>query len=145
MAILAAVVVLLALMLVPTVRAWMDQRREIEGMRQRVAAAQQHVKALDEDKQRWADDAYVEQQARERLKFVRPGEVPYTILGADQVAKMEAGKVLGSVVTGVDDANLPWFGQVWSSIVLTDGLDRGTTTIDGQRDGQSPSQSVHGG
>ncbi len=145
LAILAAVLVLLALMLTPTVRAWMDQRREIEGMQQQVASAEQHKKTLEEDRQRWRDDAHVEQQARERLKFVRPGEVPYTILGADQVAKTEAGTVLGSVVTGVDDANRAWYGRVWSSVVLTDGLDRGTTTIDGKRDGPSPSPSVHGG
>ncbi len=135
LAILGAVVLLLALMLVPTFRSWVDQRRQLESLRQDVSAAQDHVRALEDEKRRWTDDAYVEQQARDRLKFVRPGEVSYTILGADQVARTEAGTVIGSVVTGVEDEQRPWYGQMWNSIVLTDGLDRGTTTIDGRRGG----------
>ena len=144
LAILGAVVLLMALMLVPTFRSWVDQRRQLESLRQEVGAAQDHVRALEEEKRRWTDDAYVEQQARDRLKFVRPGEVSYIILGADQVAQTQSGTVIGSVVTGVDDDQRPWYGQMWNSIVLTDGLDRGTTTIDGRR-GAPPDPPGDGG
>ena len=47
-----------------------------------MAGQQQDVAALKAEQERWRDPAYVEQQARQRLKFVMPGERSYTVLDA---------------------------------------------------------------
>lgn len=131
LAILGAVVVLLALMLVPTVRAWFDQRRELEELRAKVTSQEQTVQALTEEKQRWSDPAYVEQQARQRLKFVKPGEVAFTVIGADRLADTREGQVRGQMVAPADDDQMSWYAQLWTSVELTDGIGRGTTWLDG--------------
>lgn len=131
LAILGAVVVLLALMLVPTVRAWYEQRRELAELRSTVAQQEQTVQALTEDKARWSDPAYVEQQARQRLKFVKPGEVAFTVIGADKLADTRAGQVRGQMVAPTNEDQMSWYTQLWTSVELTDGIGRGTTRLDG--------------
>lgn len=131
LAILCAVLVLLALMLVPTARAWYDQRQELEGLRSQVAAQEKSVQDLQDEKARWQDPAYVEQQARQRLKFVKPGETAFTVIGADKLAQTQEGQVRGQMVAPADDAQMSWYTQLWTSVELTDGIGRGTTRLDG--------------
>lgn len=131
LAILGAVVVLLALMLVPTVRSWFEQRQELTELRAKVTQQEQTVQALQEEKARWADPAYVEQQARQRLKFVKPGEVAFTVIGADRLADTREGQVRGQMVAPANDDQMSWYTQLWTSVELTDGIGRGTTRLDG--------------
>lgn len=131
-AVLGAVLVLLALMLVPTVRAWYEQRQELAELRSKVTTQEQTVQALQDEKQRWSDPAYVEQQARQRLKFVKPGEVAFTVIGADKLAETREGQVRGQMVAPADDEQMSWYTQLWTSVELTDGIGRGTTRLDGK-------------
>ncbi|QQR99834.1 MAG: septum formation initiator family protein [Austwickia sp.] len=124
-------VVLLALMLVPTVRSWFEQRQELTELRAKVTQQEQTVQALQEEKARWADPAYVEQQARQRLKFVKPGEVAFTVIGADRLADTREGQVRGQMVAPANDDQMSWYTQLWTSVELTDGIGRGTTRLDG--------------
>ena len=41
------------------------------------------VEELQKEQARWSDNAYVEQQARERLKFVKIGDRSYTVIDGD--------------------------------------------------------------
>lgn len=131
LAILGAVVVLLISMLLPTVQAWFAQRAELDSLRAKVAGQEESVRSLEQERERWKDSAYIEQQARQRLKFVRPGEVAYTVVGSDKSAGSSAGQLRGSVVAPANDERMAWYTQMWTSLELTDGLGRGSTRLDG--------------
>lgn len=117
-AILGLILVILAVTLVPTARSLARQRAEIAALREKVAAQQVDVEALRLENTRWQDPAYVEQQARERLKFVKPGDRSYTVLDpAETQRKTPSGATVAAPKVGAD---VPWYGQLWQSARLAD-------------------------
>ncbi|MCA1783431.1 MAG: hypothetical protein LC679_15020 [Intrasporangiaceae bacterium] len=56
------------------------------------------------------------EQARERLKFVRPGEVSYTVIGADELQSQQ-------IATGAVAESRPWYDRLWGSIGQADRTD----------------------
>ena len=94
-------------------RSYFTQRSDIAALERQVAASEQRVAELEEERERWNDPAYVEQKAREQLKFVRPGEVSYTVLGADEIEALE-------VASGQVSELRPWYDRVWASIGQAD-------------------------
>ncbi len=81
--VLAVVLLVLVISYASSLRAWLDQRQAIAETEQRIASVQDEVDALEREKRRWDDDAYVEQQARGRLGFLLPGETGYRVIGRD--------------------------------------------------------------
>ena len=116
LAVLVSIVAFLAVLLVPTLRAYLSQRSEIGALRSKVASQEAAIAQLQREQGQWTDPAYVEQQARERLKFVMPGEKAYTVLDAKPSAP--AIPVLNSP-TGLP-SNLPWYGSMWASVGAAD-------------------------
>ena len=119
MVILAAIFVVLAVTIVPTLRSTLNQRSQINELRTQLAHKRETVAALQQEKQRWTDPAYVEQQARERLKFVRVGEKSYTVIDAE-AAPVDGGGPKIAAPTKASTANSPWYGQMWQSMVIAD-------------------------
>ncbi len=76
------VLVLAALMVsyASSLRAYVEQRRHIGALQERIEQSEQHIADLKREKQRWQDDAYVISQARARFAFGFPGEVGYRVL-----------------------------------------------------------------
>ena len=66
------------------VREYFRQRAELGDLRASTAATQASVDALEAEKARWADPAYIEAQARGRLHYVMPGEVAFTVVHPNQ-------------------------------------------------------------
>jgi cell division protein FtsB len=116
--ILLSILVVLAVTLAPTARSLLRQRGEIGALQDKVVQQQQSVADLQREQARWADPAYVEQQARERLKFVKVGDRSYSVIDP----ATEAPKPPDSAVVAAPqaDANAPWYGQVWQSMRLAD-------------------------
>jgi cell division protein FtsB len=114
--VLASIMVLLAITLVPTLRSYLRQQGEIEAMRERVAAQRLTVEELQREQARWSDNAYVEQQARERLKFVKPGDRSYTVIDGDP----ERQPAPGVAAAPKSSADHPWYGQLWESAKVAD-------------------------
>ncbi|MGL5866129.1 MAG: FtsB family cell division protein [Dermatophilaceae bacterium] len=114
---LVSIAAFLAVLLGPTVAAWLGQRAEIAALRGQVAEQERDVAALGAQRERWRDPAYVEQQARERLKFVKPGERSYTVLDPEPVPGA-VDPVPEMVVAGEPD--LPWYAAVWESAQAAD-------------------------
>ncbi len=115
LAILATVVALLAVFVAPTLHAWLSQRSQISALRSQVAAQQRDVATLQKQQQLWTDDEYVIQQARERLKFVKPGEKSYTVIAGDPDS---ADSRLATAPASSDGH--PWYGRLWESIGVAD-------------------------
>ncbi|HWL35498.1 MAG TPA: septum formation initiator family protein [Frankiaceae bacterium] len=112
-AILAAVLCVLALALTVPLRQYVAQRGKVAQLRAKQQQAQARVDALEAQKQRLQDPAYVEQLARERLHFVRPGEVPYILLTPSPTpAPVGAGTPAGKAVGGEG----PWYSRLWGTV-----------------------------
>src|SRR5690606_31805760 len=73
--------------LLPTVRAYLGQRAELESLAQEVAAVEQQHEELQAELDRWSDEAYVAARARERLSFVMPGETAYRVIDPEAVTE----------------------------------------------------------
>lgn len=79
MVIMLGLVVLAAFVLVPTIGTFVDQRQQIAALEAAVLLSEQEVADLEAQRERWSDPAYITTQARERLYYVKPGEVVYLV------------------------------------------------------------------
>jgi cell division protein FtsB len=115
-AVLATIVVLLAVTLVPTLRSYLRQQGDIDALRGQVTEQRVQVAELQKEQARWNDDAYVMQQARERLKFVKVGEKSYSVIDGAPEAKVTPGMAKAPASAG----DHPWYGQLWESVRVAD-------------------------
>lgn len=115
--VLLSILAFLTVLLGSTVAAYVGQRQDIVALRDKVAAQEQDVAALEAERERWRDPAYVEQQARQRLKFVKPGERSYTVLDAEP---SDATKDPVPAVVDEQTPALPWYATVWESTRTAD-------------------------
>ena len=112
-AILAVVLCVLALALTVPLRQYVAQRGKVAQLRAKQAQAQARVDALEARKRQLQDPAYVEQLARERLHFVRPGEVPYILLTPSPApVAAKPGTPSGASVGGGG----PWYSRLWDTV-----------------------------
>jgi len=79
MVIMLSLVVLGAWVLVPTLGTYIDQRQKIAALEASVQVSADEIEALEQEQERWEDPAYITTQARERLYYVKPGEVVYLV------------------------------------------------------------------
>jgi cell division protein FtsB len=111
-AVLALVVCMLAISLAYPLREYLAQRSEIGEYRARVAEQQRQVAELERARKRWRDPAYVEAQARERLRYVMPGETSYVVLEADETPAADG--VIEQQPAEVE--RQPWFADLWGTV-----------------------------
>lgn len=120
--VIAVVVLLAVVLLLPTVRAYVNQTGELRALRAEVAAAEAERDALEVELGRWDDEAYVVAQARDRLSFVMPGERAWRVIDPDTVVDVvdpETGRRLTDGPVGVDpEDGAPWYVSVWRSVQL---------------------------
>jgi cell division protein FtsB len=111
-AILAAVVCVLTLTIAGPVRTYLAQRTEMEQLAATEAALRHQIADLEQQKGKLSDPAYIAAQARQRLGFVKPGDIPF------QVQLPSTAAV--SPQPGADAAkpanNDPWYTSLWHTI-----------------------------
>jgi type II secretory pathway pseudopilin PulG len=106
-------VCVLALALTVPLRQYVAQRGTVARLRAKQQQAQARVDALEARKRQLQDPDYVEQLARERLHFVRPGEVPYILLTpAPTPVPVPTGVPGGTNVGGSG----PWYSRLWGTV-----------------------------
>ncbi len=111
-AILAAVVCALTLTIAGPVRTYFAQRTEMKQLAASEAALRRQIGDLEQQKIKLADPAYVAAQARERLGFVMPGEIPYQVqLPPNAALPAEPGSTPTAAA-----ANDPWYTSLWHTI-----------------------------
>jgi cell division protein FtsB len=114
-AILAAVVCVLTLTIAGPVRTYFAQRTEMKQLAASEAALRQQISDLQQQKSKLADPAYIAAQARERLGFVKPGDIPYQIqLPPSAAVPAEPGNQPTTAAT-----NDPWYTSLWHTIADT--------------------------
>jgi hypothetical protein len=100
------------------VKEYLRQRSELARLRADTAQTQARVDVLQALKQRWADPAYVQTQARERLHFVLPGETAYVVLQPDHPA------AVATLPKQTAPVLQPWYDQLWDSVQGADAPSR---------------------
>lgn len=90
---LGLVVCALMLSLAYPVKEYLGQRAQIAVLEQQAREQEDRVAALQERAEQLRDPAYVEQQARERLKYVMPGDKVYIVVEQDESADPEPAEV----------------------------------------------------
>ena len=93
----------------------------IAALQEHVAKQRADVAAMEKEKALWSDPAYVEQQARQRLKFVKVGEKAYSLIDADAVP---TSKAADPVLDAATASTHPWYGQLWESVKTSDNPQR---------------------
>lgn len=111
-AILAAVVCVLTLTIAGPVRTYFAQRTEMKQLAASEAALRQQIADLESQKAKLADPVYIAAQARERLGFVMPGDIPYQVqLPAGAAVAPDTGPQAVPVRN-----NDPWYTALWHTI-----------------------------
>ncbi len=111
--VLALTLVLLVFTLAVPARTLLAQRGEIAALQERTDATAAQLAELQDLHARLQDPAYVTSLIRNRLHYVLPGEVGYTVLD---------GRPDGAADTAdrpsVDGA---WYQRLWASVEAADG------------------------
>ena len=115
MVIMLGLVVLAALVLVPTVGTYVDQRQQITALQNAVAVSEAEVADLQAQKERWSDPAYITTQARERLYYVRPGEVVYLV--DNDLAAADLPREQDPVSDTLEEKPADWMPQLLRTLV----------------------------
>ncbi|MCX5373317.1 septum formation initiator family protein [Streptomyces sp. NBC_00080] len=114
-ALLALVLCTLIVALAYPMRQYVSQRAEIADLEREKRQASERVEQLRDLKARWQDDAYAEQQIRQRLHYVLPGETGFVVIDPDAARQSRAD--LGA-------ADRPWYANVWDGVDKSDASDQ---------------------
>lgn len=129
MVIMLSLVVLGAWVLVPTLGTYLDQRQRIAALEHSVTVTQKQIDDLKAERARWNDPAYITAQARERLFYVRPGEVVYLV--DDDIAPAAQPVEQAKVSDTVQERSSDWAGQLLRSVTQS-GLAKTAAGSDGR-------------
>jgi cell division protein FtsB len=122
-AILAAVVCVLTLTIAGPVRTYFAQRTEMSQLSATEAALRGQIKDLEQRKGQLGDPAYIAAQARERLGFVKPGDIPFQVqLPPTTAVSPQPGSEVGSQAK-----NEPWYTSLWHTIADSPHLPHAAT------------------
>jgi cell division protein DivIC len=114
-AILAALVCVLTLTIAGPVRTYFAQRTEMKQLAASEAALRQQITDLESQKAKLGDPVYIAAQARERLGFVMPGDIPYQVQLPHGAAVAPDTGPQAAPVRNTD----PWYTSLWHTIADT--------------------------
>lgn len=108
-ALLAALVCVLVLSVAVPLRNYLGQRAELAAVYEQQHILADKIAELARRRGLLADPEHVETQARERLRYVLPGEAPYLV-------QLPPGTTVAAGTGSVQVSTQPWYGQLWKSI-----------------------------
>jgi cell division protein FtsB len=133
-AILAAVICVLTLTIAGPVRTYFAQRTEMKQLQATEEQLRTQIADLEEQKVKLGDPVFIAAQARERLGFVMPGDIPYQVqLPAGAAAPGPRG---GEPAKANPDQ--PWYTSLWHTIADAPHGVSPTTVPDAPAPGPSP-------
>ncbi|HWT32792.1 MAG TPA: septum formation initiator family protein, partial [Microbacterium sp.] len=113
--IMMGLVILAVCVLVPTVSTYVGQRQQIAALQHSVQMAKDDVAALDQERERWKNPAYIASEARERLYYVKPGDIVYLVI--DDLPASRLPQQQDAVSKGVQQTKTDWTSQLVASVV----------------------------
>lgn len=138
-AILAVVVCVLTLTIAGPVRTFFAQRTEMQQLATAESQLRSQIANLEQQKVKLADPVYIAAQARERLGFVMPGDIPYQV-------QLPPGAVTTPVAPAPSPtakSNQPWYTALWHTIAdQPHGLTPAPAVVPPGPDGVTPDTDV---
>jgi len=110
-AVLAAVICVLTLTIAGPVRTYFAERTEMNQLAASQAALRRQIADLEQKKVKLGDPAYIAAQARERLGFVKPGDIPFQVQLPPTAATPQSGSD-----TAKPASSDPWYTALWHTI-----------------------------
>jgi cell division protein FtsB len=110
-AVLAVVCCAIALSLAYPVREYIAQRRQIDQLEAQRQAIVANLNRLEAEQQKLTSNAYVEQQARDRLHMCLPTQTCYVIVYPTRPA---------SPAASLAAPGTPWYERLWKSVQQAD-------------------------
>ena len=114
-ALLALVLCTLIVALAYPMRQYVSQRAEVADLEREKQQAGERVQQLRDLKARWQDDAYAEQQIRQRLHYVMPGETGYVVIDPDAAKQSRTDRTTTA---------RPWYANLWDGVDKADKSDQ---------------------
>lgn len=116
-AVLVLVLAVLTVSYASSLKAYLQQRENIDSMKAQIAERQAAIDELEAEKERWEDPAFVEQQARERFGYVMPGETAYVALD-EHGNRIQPEASLSEPDEVGRQEKRPWWEDAWASVEL---------------------------
>ncbi len=113
---LGLVMVFAVVVLASPLHRFLVARGELAQARADRAASTADLARLQAESAQWNDPAYVEQQARTRLQYAKPGETVYVVIRpGDENDETRSAAPATSTVVGDS-----WSSKVWNSVQAAD-------------------------
>ena len=117
-AVLALVICALVLSVAVPLRNYVTQRGELDDTVRQQQQLREQVDELERRKAQLEDPAQVEVEARNRLRYVRPGETPYIVQLPSSTTPAPSAPSAPEPRAGAAD---PWYGQPRQPIAASEG------------------------
>lgn len=114
---LVVVLAVLTVSYASSLRAYIQQRAHITDLKAKIAERETSINALEREKQRWDDPAYVRAQARERFGYLMPGETGFEVIGVDGLP-LEPQATLRDPAEVLKVEPTAWWTTAWDSVEL---------------------------
>lgn len=114
---LVLVLAVLTVSYASSLKAYLHQRQHIAEVKAQIVQSEADIEALEREKARWRDPAYIQTQARARFGYVMPGETSYVVLDED-------GEPLEAQTALVPEQDVrvteptAWFETAWQSVLV---------------------------
>lgn len=108
--VLAMVVLVLALTLAVPLRTYIGQRSDAAQVAAERQVLEDELAVLRGQNARFDDPAYIEALARERLRYIKPGEIPFQVQLPGDYKEPEKKQEEATPLTG------PWYRDLWQTI-----------------------------
>jgi cell division protein FtsB len=113
---LGGVLVLLVVLLASPVHRYLASRNDIATGSTQLHRDQQQLRQLQQQRDRWGDPGYVQQQARQRLQYAMPGDVVYVVV--DKGERSDIEKTAGQRAAAARSQD--WSKRLWGSVRAAD-------------------------
>ncbi|WP_051973123.1 septum formation initiator family protein [Cryobacterium sp. MLB-32] len=118
--VMMVILVLAVVILAPSLRTYAEQRQQISALNADVSEQQAQVDQLKSERERWNDRTYITTQARDRLSYVRPGDISFLVIN-DLPAPIAGTAETEPVSPTIQDTKIDWLASLFAS-TMTAGL-----------------------
>ena len=118
MGVFILVMLVLVVSYASSLKAYLQQRHDIESLTSQISEREAAIADLQDQKTRWDDPAYLEQQAREQFGYVLPGQTAYVALDANGHPIKPSGTLSSPGSVGKQQEPTAWWTEVWSSDLI---------------------------
>ncbi len=113
---LVLVLAVLAVSYASSLRAYLQQRGEIDSLQSSITDRQAQIADLEKEKARWLDPSFVQTEARERLGYVMPGETPF--VAVREGAPVQSESELTDPATIATTAPPAFWDDAWETMLI---------------------------